>query len=126
MLHVRCFDDFNGDPQILIHGDKEDYLRAAKYLSGKKSAVLNDPQCFRYFPPMIDFRDEWLIMNSTECQELSNLFNRIGNDPGCYHHYYELESLEDVLLDIRISIGEYDKEMFYEGLDDDGALRSKL
>lgn len=114
MLHVRCFDDFDSGPQILIFGDAEDYLKAGKYLSNKKSALLNDKNCFRYFPPEINFRDEWLVINEAECQELAKLFIRFANNPGCYHDYFDLESLKDVTFEIRISMKEYDKEMFYD------------
>jgi len=114
-LYVRCFDDFSGRPQILIDGNAEDYLHAANYLSGRKSALLNDANCFRYLPPLIDFRDEWLVINSKECGELADLFANIARDSGCYHHYYELESLEDTPIDIKISIGEYGKEFMENG-----------
>jgi len=114
MLHVRCFDKFDNGPQILIYGDAEEYLQAGRYLSGKKSALLNDKNCFLYFPPEIHFLDEWLVINEKECQELAELFIKISDNPGCYHYYFDLESLKNVTFEIRISIKEYDKEMFYD------------
>ena len=114
MLHVRCFGTFDsGDPQIVIYGDAEDYLQAARYLSEKKLALLNDKNCFRYFPPDIEFLNEWLVINEKECQELADLFAKIANNPASYHYYVDLESLKNTTFDIRISIGEYDKRMFY-------------
>jgi hypothetical protein len=61
----------------------------------------------------VQIRDEWLVINQKEYGELAELFQRIGDKPGRgYHHYYELESQKGVALDLRISIGEYDREIF--------------
>ena len=115
MLQVRYFDDFSGSPQILISGTHQDYSHTAKYLFNKQSALLNDKNCFLYYPPLIPFLDEWLVINQQECKELSELFQRIGSDPGYgYHYYYDLESQKNVDFDIKISIGEYDREFFEE------------
>lgn len=113
MLPIQCFDNFDNGLQILISGTHAEYLHAAKYLANKKHALLNDKDCFDYYPPMIPFRDEWLVINQKECEELAEIFQRIADDPGYgYHYYYDLESQNDTMLELRISIGEYDRNTF--------------
>jgi hypothetical protein len=115
MLKVRCFAGFDGPDhaQILILGSMEDYARAAAYLMEKESAMLNDPNIFKYYERNIISTKE-LYLNKKECMELAEIFSWCSTMPGKYHYYYETNALSLVPspIDIRISHREYSEGIF--------------